>query len=246
MLKTRTNIKVIYGLFIVLGWMFIYNIYSYQIHDIFCGNIVEAVYIFNTYDIGLIALCIYIMFIMFVNINVQNKIFKYLNFKKSITWLIIAIISISLSFLFVQQGDVFTKDNKLERISFNNINYSNRIDNATHVKVVLLYYGDSTVPWEGVQLQYYVDFDEFSYCFKSSADPRYWKTISTIDDIVLQNSIPKEIIGAEYLPTLKNFPWIDQKLNFSFGTYSNYDLVFKIMTSESADQSGERTNQTNY
>lgn len=240
MLNTRTNIKVIYGLFIVLGWMFLYNIYSCQIHDIFWVNIVEPVYIFNTYDIGLISLCIYIMFIIFVNINAKNRTFKYMNFKKTITWLIIAIISIFLSFLFVQQGDVFTKENKLERISFNGINYSNTIDSATHVKVVLLYYGDSSVPWEGVRLQYYIYFDEFSYCIESSNLPQYWEAITKIDEIVLQNSVPKEIIGAEYLPTLKNFSWIDQKLNCSFGTYSNYDLVFKIMTAES-EEAGQGT-----
>ena len=165
-MKTRTNTKNIYGLFIVLGWMLIYSVYSHQIHDMFFGNIVEAVYIFNTYDIGLISLCIYVVFIMFTNISAQNKVFKYLNFKKPITSVIISIISISLSFLFIQQGNVFTKENKIERISFNKINYSNSIASATHVKVVLLYYGDASVPWEGAQLQYYINFGEASYCFK--------------------------------------------------------------------------------
>ena len=236
-MKKQKKYRVVYGFVIIVVWMLIYNAYSFQVHNVFLPKSVDALYVFDTYDIGVMTLCIYLFFVLIAYVTHRQK--NCDEFQKPIMGIAVTIISLLLPLLFVNYGSVYTKGNRLEKISFNKIVYSNTIEEAKSAKVVLLYYGDSSVPWDGVRLQYYINFNEVSYCFESSDDYQYWQTIKKIDEIVSENSIPKEIVGAEYLPTLKRFSDIDKTLNKPFGVYSNYDLIFEIMTNNQSDQSGD-------
>lgn len=145
------------------------------------------------------------------------------------TIIVLSIISFLLPLMFIQVRTEVTDSNLIEYTYMGNVRKIYNIEDADYVQCNLDYSGPKDVPFNGVHFYYEICFGDTIIKIYSNSSDKYWDNIKKLDLKARKFNIKREIVGYEYIDTVKDFNNVNRVCNYPFGVFSHIDEIESIM-----------------
>lgn len=104
------------------------------------------------------------------------------------------------------------------------------VEDIESVSCKLDYRGKEEIPYNGVRFIYEIHLCDKKVEIYGTYKEAFWKNILILDKEINKCNIKKSFSGVEYIKTVNHFNKIDQLCNFTFGVYSNINIIEEIMS----------------